>query len=135
MSLQFRSWLTGLLTVLSLILMSPTAEACKDCPFPMKIGENEWLMQDLNIVMTINEFDDHDTKIFTWVKLTDLKTGVMIATGSTVRNLDQRTVKIAMRDSKGQKIRVQIRWVNYQLGIIQAKIECEGSCTFGPYSK
>lgn len=108
------------------LLWAPSsALACRDCPFPMHVGDNKWLMPDNSFFITIFETQLNSKNYSVSVRLSEPSTGVTIASGATTRTFDQRWIIIPMFDRHGHKITGRIRWVNYEHTEVQVKFECE----------
>lgn len=106
------------------ILAAPKAQACRDCVFPMKIGDKQWLMPDKQTVVMIEERWYRDAFLMDIVLL-DMQTGNIIAEGSVRRKIGQRSVQVVLNDRDGRKVNGAITWVNYKDKIIRAKFSCE----------
>src|SRR4051812_22644673 len=101
------------LLVLACALPSFAELRCKDCPFPMKIGENQWLMPDSTVVVQIYEQSLPDSSYQMSVALIDSVTGELLANGTARRSKAQRTVSITLLDPQGHRVDGEIRWVNF----------------------
>jgi hypothetical protein len=105
-------------------LAAPDAKACRDCPFPMKIGEKKWLMPDSHTVVMIEEIDFGSSYNMT-VVLMDSVTGELMASGTVYRPKGQRSVTILLLDRQGRRVYGNITWVNYKDSVIRARFDYE----------
>lgn len=108
----------------SLLIGSSAALACPDCPFPMKIGDNQWLMPNSKVVLNIQETRFSASQLQTRVTLVDQVSGKPIASGSGIRHPEQRMLKLLLWDAADRRISGEIYWVNFSQAVIQAKFSC-----------
>lgn len=124
--------LIAALTFLLVVTPFDKAQACRDCPFPFKIGPNQWIMPGGNVLLKI-----YETKIglknYLYVELRDVETDEVLASGVTIRSRNQRTISLTLFDSLDRKISGVIYWVNFDMGTIRAKFECDQGvrCSIG----
>ncbi len=118
------SLMAPLATLTAVTAVTVPAEACRDCPFPMRIGDNRWLMPDESFVITIIEKDIGDSRFSVMVRLTDPITGRILASGGTKRRRDQHSVVVPMRDRLGGKVVGKIRWVDSAHTQIRVRFQC-----------
>lgn len=116
--------LASLLTPAAVLLSPAPAKACRDCPFPMRIGDNRWIMPDESFVITIHENKLPDSRISVMVRLTDPVTGRILASGGTKRRPDQQSIVVPMRDRLGGKVVGKIRWIDPEHKRIQVSFQC-----------
>lgn len=109
------------------------AQACRDCAFPQRVGDNKWLMPDNSFFITISEQQLSNTKYTVSVRLNEPSTGITIASGSATRTFDQRWIIVPMFDRRGKRVIGRIRWVNYEHTEVEVKFECEtaNECALG----
>jgi hypothetical protein len=108
----------------TLTLTASPAEACRDCPFPMRIGDNRWLMPDESFVITIVEKEISESSFSVMVRLTDPVTGRILASGGTQRRRDQHSITVPMRDRLGGKVVGTIIWVDPAHTKIRVRFQC-----------
>ncbi len=114
----------------SLILASFTmlpparAQACRDCPFPVKVDETHWLMPNRDVMLNLTEKQLNDGSILMRVSLSDVHTGEIFARGTAHRSPGQRNVSLHMHDPKGRRVKAKIRWINFEARVIQADFDC-----------
>lgn len=123
MKFPFKATLSLLLMIV-LFFLPKKSEACKDCPFPMKIAENRWLMPNSYIIVSISEYEIFGRK-YIKVDLIDSRTNELIASGKARHSKYQRSLTLTLHDGLKHKVNGMIRWVNPEEAIIQAKFECE----------
>jgi hypothetical protein len=114
----------ALLSLIALVVFPTPASACRDCPFPMYVGDNRWVMPDNSFVITIIEKPLDSTHFSVMVRLTEPSTGKILASGGTKRTNDQEWILVPMRDRFGAKINGHIRWANTAHTEVQVKFEC-----------
>ncbi len=112
---------------------SVKAWACKDCPFPLRVGENKWLMPNGQVEVEIYEEDHNSEQMHVAVYLRDAKTHEPLATGHTLRLKTRSTFFIELEDRGGTAVRGEIRWVNRRAELIQAKFSCIRACTIARF--
>jgi hypothetical protein len=123
MTLKFQTLFMALIATVFL-LASPDAKACRDCPFPMKIGERQWLMPDSRTVVVIEEVQVGNMLSMT-VFLMDSQSGALLAKGSVMRPMGQRSISLVLIDRYGRKFMGDITWVSYRDSVIQARFDYE----------
>jgi len=107
------------------LLTATKASACPDCPFPMKVGANEWIMPNSSVLLAINETKDitsGDYRIS--VILQDRETGTILAEGIAWRKPGQRQLQIMLWDTNSRRISGVIYWINFKKSVIKAKFSC-----------
>ena len=93
------------------------AEACRDCPFPMRIADGHWLMP--------NELNLGGGRIQTVVRLFDAKTGSLLAVGSLDHNKGRKRLKVELVDFAGGNITVDLQYANVYRTKIRVKMTCQ----------
>lgn len=121
----FFAFVASAIIFAGLIWAPSPAHACRDCAFPLRVGDNKWLMPDNSFFITIFEQPLDSTKYTVSVRLNEPSTGITIASGAATRTFDQRWIIIPMFDRHGKKIIGRIRWVNYLHTEVEVKFECE----------
>ena len=110
------------------VLFASPAEACRDCPFPMRIGDNTWLMPNGQVVVEIDETPASTYFVNVHVTLRDPQTNEVLAAGSARRHKTKRDLVIQLIDRGGHRVRGEIRWVDFQNSVIRARFSCDGRC-------
>ena len=125
--------MTGLVTtVLMSLAYSSKAEACRDCPFPMKTGEDHWLMPNGQIEVTIKQRELSDGTIETKIELHLISTGQLLAAGRVVTPHGQTNVTTQLEDSEGKQFEFEIVWVDEKHDRVQIGMHClSDSCAVG----
>lgn len=106
-------------------LVSP-ASACRDCPFPMKVGEGRWLMPNGQLEVNINQSAGR-TRTKVQVKLIDPSTGNTLAIGTARMKHGAKNVRVILSDFEGRPITGQIFFVD-GADVIKVKFTCD-SCS------
>lgn len=106
------------------LLTASEASACRDCPFPMKVGANEWIMPNSTVLLSIYETKAPSGLYRTSVVLQEQYTGMILAEGMAWRRPDQRELKITLLDSNKRRIRGVIYWTKFSEPVIKAKFTC-----------
>lgn len=130
MKFHWTNPLRVLLVALALVLATgflTEAKACKDCPFPMRIGEGKWMMPNgyLRIDIVERRLPRSQTEVH--VQLVDNRTGEVVAEGVSRQPKRRKTVNIQLMDESGKPVQGYIRYVDQEKEHIQAKFTCE-SC-------
>ena len=112
------------LSAISSLFGPSKAMACRDCPFPMKIGQNEWLFPDSDIVVLLDETDLTSTKVFVRVTLRDSISHVTLASGSGVRHRHQRNFTLVLHDPHGRRLNGSMYWVRFDDPVIRMRFSC-----------
>jgi hypothetical protein len=105
------------------------AEACRDCPFPMKVAQDRWLMPNGKIEVQIREEIFDDERIISRVILIDVLSREVVAVGHTKRKKNSRTLNLNLTDHRGGKIRGQVRWSGEAKDSLQARFSCVAYCS------
>ena len=117
------------------IITKPSiAMACRDCPFPLLVAENTWMMPNGQFEIQIQEDpteDDSVVQVQVWLR--DAKTKELLAAGHLLRPLVKSNFQLKLEDRGGTQVKGEIRWVNRKTEIIQAKFACVGSCTISKF--
>ena len=127
------SWLAkaaGLLVALILVV-SPLAQACRDCPFPAKISDGRWMMPNGQLQLEIDSVNRPKDFNDVYVVLRDTRTGEVVAKGISVQRRDRRTVTVALTDKEGRKINGFVHFLDNVKDKIQAKFTCD-ECKIEP---
>lgn len=107
------------------IAMAPAkATACRDCPFPMKVGEGRWLMPNRQLEVAIDEFPSSATTRIITVTLVDSHSMKILATGWTTAKNSARTIKVSLWDKQHRPIQATIYFLDRDR--IQVKFYCDG---------
>lgn len=100
------------------------ANACRDCPFPMRISENQWLLQDSGIVLTIYNSEISGQRVLTKVILQDSLTNQVLASGSGVRMRYQRDFTLVLIDPSGHRLTGSIYFEDLNRPVFRARFTC-----------
>lgn len=107
------------------------AEACRDCPFPMRISDGHWLMPNGMAEIFVNELNLGGGRIQTVVRLFDAKTGDLLAVGSLDHNKGRKRLKVELIDFAGGSITVDLQYANLNRTKIKVKMTCQ-QCNVQP---
>lgn len=111
--------------VLFCLFVAPSpAKACRDCPFPTRVGEKQWLLPDSDVIVQIDEARDQGGVTMS-VILVDQISGEILAEGTVRRRTYQREVNIVLHDRGGRVVYGSITWVNFKDKMIRARFDCE----------
>lgn len=116
----------SLATATVVVLAAPSAQACKDCPFPSKIADGRWLMPNKMLQIEIDELDgpDHRTDEI-HVILRDARSGDIVAKGISIQRTGRRTVTVDLTDSEGRQIKGFVHYLGAGKHKIEAKFTCK----------
>jgi hypothetical protein len=114
---------------LFMVLPAPQAEACRDCPFPMKVGRDRWLMPNGRVEVEIHDEFVDDEHIMSRVILIDVLSREVVAVGHTKRKKSSRTLYLHMTDHRGGRIKGQVRWSGDSKDSLQARFSCVTYCS------
>lgn len=101
------------------------AEACRDCPFPMRIGENRWIMPNEKIELSIERIDLPSRFEEIHVVLMDPDTHEILARGVSKQKRGRKTANVQLFDKSGRQVTGFVRFVNEEREEIQARFTCE----------
>ena len=107
------------------------AEACRDCPFPLRIDEYRWRMPNGKIEFELVEADSHDGTSLVYVTLYDRNTTKVIATGSQIIYTGETDFGVTLYDADGNSINSEFTWADRDLGRLQAGFSCK-ACRIKP---
>ncbi len=136
--LMFRAYsLTGISTFLCAAFMASTlwvgqgllnserAEACRDCPFPMRIADGYWRMPNGITEIKVDEVNLGSGRVQTVVQLFDANSGVLLAMGSLDHNKGRKRLKVELVDFGGGRMTVDLHYANMSRTKIKVKMTCE----------
>lgn len=114
------------MSLLSAIILfsSGKAQACRDCPFPIRIADHTWRMPHGHVTVDIVEVP-YRSGIYVTVELRDSRSNQLLASGGGMRAPNERSVNLDLMDTRGKKVKGLIHWVSYEKSIIQARFECD----------
>lgn len=135
---MFRSYLKSYFVLPTLTLMTAVflwlgqstlaadkAEACRDCPFPMRIADGHWLMPNGMAEIFVNELNLGGGRIQTVVRLFEAKTGELLAVGALDHNKGRKRLKVELVDFAGGSITVDLQYENLNRTKIKVKMTCQ----------
>jgi hypothetical protein len=124
-----RSNATQAAIVFSLLIsaFAPLAQACRDCPFPMRVGDHRWIMPKGNVEVRIKKTRIGRRKVQSEIQLVDVHTGAEIASGSMIGLDTDRTMKLTLMDRSGHPIRGYVHFLDSRDESIEVKFSCD-SC-------
>jgi hypothetical protein len=121
----FAATLVGALFCLGLGLAS-NAQACRDCPFPLKTGENTWLMPNgqLEVRIVESKVAGSGHLIQTTIQVYDASTHLLMAQGSIRGTPTGNTIYVSLRDMQGKPVTAEIQWVNGRRDQVRIELSC-----------
>ncbi len=114
-----------------LLVVSPLAQACRDCPFPAKISDGRWMMPNGQLQLEIDAVNRPKNVDEVYVILRDTRTGEIVARGVSIQRRDRRTVTVALMDKEGRMIKGFVHYLDNAKAKIQAKFTCD-ECKIQP---
>lgn len=118
------------LVIVSVLGFAPVADACRDCPFPMKIGEGRWIMPGGNIEVEIEQVTLPSRFEEVHIILRDPETGAVLAQGVSKQKRGRKTVNIRLVDKDGIEIKGYVRFMDQKRDEIRATFSCT-KCEIG----
>lgn len=106
------------------------AMLCRDCPFPMKIGDGVWIMPNEKLEVQIDRIKLPSRFEEIHVILRDPDTHEVLASGISKQRAGRKTVNVQLFDKSGRQITGFVRFMDTQLDTIQAAFTCE-HCEIG----
>jgi hypothetical protein len=100
------------------------AQACRDCPFPLKIAEGRWLLPSGELEVVIEEVELPKRQKEVQVSLVNVRTRQVAAMGKVRQRADRKTVTLELTDSDGRIVKAVIRYMDPQRDVIMAKFSC-----------
>lgn len=88
------------------------AQACRDCPFPMKVGEGRWIMPNGRIEVQIDERPRNGRMTYVVVTLRDSANGEVLAQGWIEHRKGKKTFKVPLEDRKSGQVMAEIQWID-----------------------
>ena len=117
-------WMTCLSLALSLFI-APKAMACRDCPFPIRVSQNQWLIPKRHVLITVHRQESSGSRAdYIDVTLQDSDSGELLATGGGTMRKGERNVVLSLRDNGGRQIGGEIYWEDFNTPVIRARFEC-----------
>lgn len=126
----------GLLSLLftTIFFIAPQpAGACRDCPFPMKIGDGQWLMPNKRLEVMILEPVTKDPMALTFLWVNQAETGQTLALGSALHRKGLNDVPLTAHDRDGNEVLVRIHWENGDHAKLRIGFECPKGCLLKEY--
>lgn len=125
--------IAGVATVVVIVSAPQPAAACRDCPFPMKIAEDTWLMPNKQLEVEISEQIRPRRTTETIVTVKNARTKEILAWGSVVERSGKRILQIALIDSNGNRIMAEIEWMDSKHDSVSIELSCIGDCAISPF--
>jgi hypothetical protein len=117
--------------IVTLTVITSAADACRDCPFPMKIADGTWLISDGNYELSIREFQAGADQSEIHVTLRESSSRKLVAVGMVKQHFNQRFVELKMTGRNGAKVWGRIIFKDqYHKEISEADFRCD-SCAPG----
>lgn len=111
------------------VFASGDAIACRDCPFPMRVAKDQWLMPNSKVLLEVIRTEVSEKTHLLNVLLKDRATGEILASGSVIRKKSSRTVNISLLDHLGYRVLGYIHWMDSGDDYIQVRFACDGTCS------
>lgn len=105
------------------------AEACRDCPFPMKVSDGRWLMPNRQLEVAIEESRAQGRLQKTEITLIDTVTREAVAYGSIRHSKGRRSYTVILSDRDGQPVEAHIRWLDRNHDRVQIILNCIEECS------
>jgi hypothetical protein len=123
------AFLAATLSLTSVLGLS-TADACRDCPFPMKVGEGHWLMPNRKFEIIIAEISPQLPFHEMQIRLIDPVSRETVASGSAYIRKGVRDIMFAMKDKQGFPVQGEIHFLDASRNRLQVRFSCT-SCSIG----
>lgn len=104
---------------------SPITSMCRDCGFPMRVGEGRYLMPNKHVVVEIDRIRLPSRFEQVRVRLVDNRSGEVIAEGMSKQRRGRKTIHIAMEDTAGNPIDGFVQYVGDDRKDIAVKFTCK----------
>ena len=116
----------GTLVTMTLVSLaySPKAQACRDCPFPMRTSQNRWLMPNGQVEVSIVQRQIRHGKIETQIELHNAATGELLASGRVITAAGQSNVSTQLADPKGNAVSIEVVWYDEKHDRVQIDMHC-----------
>ncbi len=133
--LRLKIWALSIwIAVLPLSVVLPTvflasslpsvASACRDCPFPMKIGEGRWLMPNNLIEIHIEKIQHYSAFTHLYISLIDHETGDVLAIGSVFHPVAKSTIHANLYDQLGQVVTLTFQYTDPKEDEVEIQLDC-----------
>lgn len=120
--------ITTIASILVIVAIPQRADACRDCPFPMKIAENRWLMPDRQIEVQIVEID-RGRYTETIISVVNATSREVLASGSIQQRKGRRYISVSLMDINGEPVQVEIQWMDDEREKVRIFLSCGGECS------
>lgn len=104
---------------------SPVTSMCRDCGFPMRVGEGRYLMPNKHVVVEIERIRLPSRFEQVRVRLVDNRSGEIIAEGMSKQRRGRKTIHVAMEDSAGNPINGFVQYMDDDRKDIAVKFTCK----------
>lgn len=118
-----------LITSLAFLISIDPSYACRDCPFPMKIGDGRWLMPNERLEVVFLEVNTKDHPRALVIVLIDSETGKTVASGSARLSQNARNYRVILFDHKNNPIKADVQWLGRDMNQVQIQLNCINQCT------
>lgn len=122
---SFANTTDDMTTDASMHLSTPITALCRDCGFPMRMGEGRYLMPNKNVVVEIDKVRLPSRFEEVRVRLVDRRSGEVIAEGVSKQRRGRKTIHVAMADTAGNPIDGYVQYVDSKRKDIAVKFTCK----------
>lgn len=101
------------------------AQACRDCPFPLRLSDETWLLPSGLVEIDIVSYPRADRFIEVFVSLREVGSTTIFAFGSVIAKRNETNLFLSLVDLDGNSILAEIEIVDHSQGIIRARLTCD----------
>jgi hypothetical protein len=120
----------ALILALASVVGMSVADACRDCPFPMKIGDGRWLMPNRKLEMTIEEIRPDQPWHEMRLRLFDPISREVVASGSSYIRKGATDILFSLRDKQGFPVHGDVHFLDTGHQHLQVRFTCN-ACSIG----
>ncbi|HVK60508.1 MAG TPA: hypothetical protein VM432_03110 [Bdellovibrionales bacterium] len=129
-----RTILASLMLVASAFLWIATAQAmpkadanfmCRDCGFPMRVGENRWKMPNGYVELEIQKKRLPNRLEEIKVILVDSRDGKVLAEGVSTQRQGRKTIDVELVDFEGAPVQGYVRYIGSARREIEVRFTCD----------
>jgi hypothetical protein len=113
------------LSLMAVLSFSQNSQACRNCPFPLKVGDNTWMMPNGKVQIDIQKTTVSIRNIEIGVLLTNVATGQVMAIGYQVVRRGTRQYRVDLTDMEGRAIHAEFEWLDFAKGTVSIELSCD----------
>ena len=97
---------------------------CRDCPFPIRVANDRWLMPNRHLEVRITEAPWSRARSEVTVELYIAGTGELVASGQALLTYGKRSFATLLYDLNGNSLLAKIQWSDDSHEQVQIDLSC-----------